>query len=100
MRLIPILLALVVVLGFVSQAGAEVITSPNYTIVVGKYVFGIADFRKDDQLLATSIFFGKGRPLDVPFSATQGLVGFCVIVVGMVALVMVGTVRWKRKRAP
>jgi hypothetical protein len=35
----------------------------------------------------------------VPFTATHGLVGLCVIVVGMVALVTVGTVRWKRKAA-
>jgi hypothetical protein len=100
MRKASILPALVVVLGFASETEAQVVdASPNYTIVIGKCVFGIADFRRGEQLLETCIFFGNERPLQVPFTATQGLVGFCVLVVGMLALVTMFTFRWKRMRA-
>jgi hypothetical protein len=101
MRFIPILLALVVVLGCVSVAGAhtvELTVAPNYTVSNGTYSIGIGDLRANGEYVGTQLLLGPLGNLKVHFTATQGLVGFCVIVVGMLALVTVGTMRWKRKR--
>jgi uncharacterized membrane protein (UPF0182 family) len=98
MRTASILLALVVVLGFVSQASAA-----DYRIWVRGRGYGIYDWKFEFK----GKVFGQGGTavdlgfshFDVPFTATQGLIGFCVIVVGLLALVTVFTFRWKCKRA-
>jgi hypothetical protein len=106
MRTITILLALVVVLGFVSEAGAY---GPSIycdrSVEVGPYRFGFADWAPGGNVVGismqpwTAMYLGPLGYQEVPFTATQGLVGFCVFVVGMIALVTVGTIRWKRKWA-
>lgn len=88
MRPIPILLALVVVLGFVSEAGAD-----DYIVTVGDQDFGIYD-----SPCGNVVAIGPWQ-MGVPFTATQGLIGFCAIAVGLVALVTLLTFRWKRRAA-
>jgi hypothetical protein len=59
MRTASILLALAVVLGFVSEAGAlELIrTEHDYTIRIGRYQFGFSDGRATGGCLTRSIVF-------------------------------------------
>jgi hypothetical protein len=103
MRTTSILLVLVVVLGFVSEAGADY--SPeiacNRSITIGQLHVGFIDwvdgYNSSDHW--TVLHLGPLGEYQVPFTATQGLIGFCMIVVGMVALVTVFTFRWKWKRA-
>jgi hypothetical protein len=102
MKAIPILLALVVVLGCISEAGAssvELSVAPSYTVSNGTYSIGISDLRANGEYVGTQLLLGPLGNLKVPFTAAQGLIGFCVIVVGLLALVTAGTMRWKRKRA-
>jgi hypothetical protein len=112
MKPIPILLALVVVLGFVREAGAEIdyselppIPPPNmpgtadYSIQFGKRWLGFSDWRRAFETKEhTAMHLGPFGSYDVPLTATQGFVGSILIVVGILALVSVGTFRWKRKR--
>jgi hypothetical protein len=105
MRTASILPALVVVLGFVSEAGAysSVGIDHKYTIEIAGQTFGFMDgdavHDSGEAWLYSWIYFGPLGSINSPFTATQGLVGFCVIVVGLLAMVTVGTMRWKRKRA-
>jgi hypothetical protein len=104
---IPILLALVVVLGFVSEARAFFPENEHdYRITVASQCFGFTDYsvqqpgmkgRERTFRLQGEIYLGPLGACPVPFTATQGLVGFCMIVIGMVALVTMFTFRWKRK---
>jgi hypothetical protein len=126
MKTASIRLALIVVLGFASEAGAQNI---NYTVgkphwdasakeisyTVVKAVYPTHDYRfwLGDQAFGfaqwpnpggsypynSCCFVGPLGECEVPFTATQGLVGFCVIVVGMVALATTLSVRWKRKQS-
>jgi hypothetical protein len=95
------ILAHVVVLCFVSEAGAQELSAVSYTISIGGETFGFADWYKDfDQ--QHFVFLGPLGKYRVFFTATQGLVGFCLIVVGLVVLVTLVTLftfRWRRKRA-
>jgi hypothetical protein len=106
MRPTSILLAIVVVLGFVREAGAQQdigVPVHSYTVSLGGRPFGLIEYNNDPRTQQqgeptyTVLCFGTLGSRRVPFTATQGLVGFCVIVVGVVALVTVGTVRWRRK---
>jgi hypothetical protein len=104
MRTASVLLALVVALGFVREAGAIPIANVNnddYSIWWGMQRFGFHDgtSTKSDGTIVRWSFVNLG-PLgsyQVPFTATQGLVGFCLIIIGLIALVTTLTVRWKRK---
>jgi hypothetical protein len=109
MKPTSILLSLVVVLGFVSEAGAERFAIPlhDYRITIGDCKFGFVDGRQGGSITEacstnaghfSKFYFGRDGEYAIPFTATQGLIGFCVIVVGMAALVTVGTFGWKRKR--
>jgi hypothetical protein len=74
--------------------------SEEYTIAVAVHRWGLVDWVDlAGQCRATELYLGPFGKYKVPYTATQGLVGFCVIVVGMLALVTVGTMLWKRKRA-
>jgi hypothetical protein len=97
-------MALVVVLGFVSEAGAmaSVSVEHDFSFQLAGQTFGFAD--------GTLVGSTHSRPYswlhlgpfgfgNVPFTATQGLVGFCVIAALLVIVPAVLTVRWKRKRA-
>ena len=115
MKTASILPALVVVLGFVSEAGAEVVsTTRDYSIKIGDQWFGFADqwvnpvpqfpFAKDDGRvyryedgLFTTMYLGPFGSRTVPFTATQGLVGFCCILATLIILPVVLTVRWKKR---
>jgi hypothetical protein len=105
MRPVPILLALAVVLCFVSESRAGIdLPVRNYTAKIAGHTFGFIDWPPYDSPAGrersyTTMYAGPLGKHDVPFTATQGLVGFCVLVVGMVALVTLFTFRWKRKRA-
>jgi hypothetical protein len=105
MKTASILLALVFVLGFCRKAGAV-----DYVFVWGEQVFGIADAEVtqtldanenviDEAVVASAVYFGPLGYLQVPCTATQGLIGFCVIFAMLFILPAVLTVRWKRKRA-
>lgn len=98
MRSASILLALVVVLGFVSEAGAE---KYDYIVTVAGSRFGFEDlthYSRGEMLGQYSVMrVGPFGSHEVPFTATQGLVGFCLIGVAVIALLVVATVRWKRK---
>jgi hypothetical protein len=104
MRSASILLALVVVVGFVSYAPAKTSPPPDhdFTFEVAGNLVGFRDWRYTTILegpqLHSVINFGPFGWLEVPFTATQGLVGFCALVIGMLALATMGTFRWRRKR--
>jgi hypothetical protein len=106
MRRASILLALVVVLGFVREAGAFSYTQTkhDYTVTVFGGRFGFED--------GTSYWSGDGMtgnwsvihlgPLgfrNSSFTATQGFAGCCLTVVGLVVLVTVSTVRLRKRAA-
>jgi hypothetical protein len=106
-RAASILLPLVVVLGFVREAGAIGIPlEHNYTVRVGDHAFGFVDFRVVD----TPIFVQPGTvrlqgvvklgplgSLNAPFTATQGLIGFSLILALLIIVSVVLTVRWRRR---
>jgi hypothetical protein len=103
MRTASILLALVVVLGFVSEAGAEFVLNQHQCTFHyaksdnpfnGIECFGICDWLGDE----TEICFGPLGSCKVPFTAMQGMIGFCLIVVTFIALLVFLSVRWKRKQ--
>jgi hypothetical protein len=96
MKTASIPLALVVVLGFVRTAAAMDVQEPvqQYAFWIGEWGFGFVEYPG-----GTYMSLGPAGSYVVPFTATQGLVGSCVIVVGLVALATVFTFRWQRKRA-
>jgi hypothetical protein len=106
MRTASILLALVVVLGFVREATAfteEPYICRDYSVVVREHRLGFADWAcvtpdwKSTRVWSC-LHCGRLGDFKIPFTATQGFVGFCVIVVALIALAVVLTVRWKRKQ--
>jgi hypothetical protein len=98
MKAASILIALVFVLGFATEAAARELPADaikhKHLLKVFGCQFGFVDWIDD----STSIVVGEWV-YPVPFTATQSLVGFCVIVVGLFALVTMLTFRWKRKAA-
>src|SRR5688572_7557330 len=102
MRTASILLALVVVLGFVSEANAlGRWISCNRVIEINEERYGFIDWALSDDGREgyTMMYAGPIGRCSVPFSANVGLLGIVLIVVGMLALVTAGTFRWQRKRA-
>jgi hypothetical protein len=103
MRTASILLALVVVLGFLREAGAYSTSDrfyPDYTVQIGEYRIGFRDHRHGDTLNFSVVDLGPfGEYHKVPFTATQGLAGFCFIVAMLIIVPVALTVRWKRKGA-
>jgi hypothetical protein len=104
MKAASILLALVVVLGIAREAGADLMQSVHntYVISIGEQRFGFEDgdwIGWGTQGNWSSIYLGPLGPHRNPFTATQGLVGFCVIVAMLVIVPAVLTVRWKRRAA-
>jgi hypothetical protein len=104
MRPIPILLALVVVLGFVSEAEAFAsYINRDRSIEVGKYRFGFSDWSPGSHGGSpySVMHAGPFGEWQVSFTATQGVFYFRLCAAGMVtllALLTVLTFRWKRKR--
>jgi hypothetical protein len=108
MRTTSILLALVVVLS-ASEASAWApvfVPEHDYTISAGGQMFGfrdgtwVGDFDPANYPQTISyLHLGPVGQFEVPFAATQGLVGFCVVLALLVIVPAVLTVRWKRKRA-
>src|SRR5689334_18059355 len=106
MRPASILLALAVVLGFVSEAEAYIFPPPthDYTVTIGSNEIGFQDWVGQNVFGETGSVLCQVRlgPLgihQVPFTATQGLIGFCLILAMLIIVPAVLTVRWKRKRA-
>jgi hypothetical protein len=98
MRTASILLALAVVLSFVSEAAAAVKTI-RYAIEAGDYIFGLVEIYNDvDRTSVTMLFLGPVGTHQVPFSATQGLVGFCVFLALLVIVPVVKKVRSNRRQ--
>jgi hypothetical protein len=106
-------LALAVLLGLAHESGAMEVDSGfrhtayfahNYTVTIGKSSFGIVDAYETTatpgigKYVFTSLCFGS-HGCEVPFTATQGLIGFGVILGTLIALPIVFTVRWKKKHA-
>jgi hypothetical protein len=104
MKAASILLALVVVLGFVSEARATsygfVFREHSYTIGSGENCVGFADgfYGLSKKERWSRIYLGRFGSREVHFSATQGLIGFCIILATLIIVPVVLTVRWKKKR--
>jgi hypothetical protein len=108
MKAASLLLALVVVLGFVSEAGA--IGQPigevehDYTIELNDVQWigfedgGYLTIRPDGRQRFSYVWLGPLGRYSVPFTATQGLVGFCIILATLIFVPVVLSVR-RRKRA-
>jgi hypothetical protein len=104
-----ILLAIVVALGLVKEAGAQTAASGTirrYTVAVGEQRIGIADYGwkfdmgdVETTSVWTSLQLGPFGEYKVPFTATEGLVGFCVILAILMIVPAVFAVRWKKKWA-
>jgi hypothetical protein len=107
MRTASIQLALVIVLGAVRDAGAyaqEQRVSKNCSIEIGEYRLGFVEWVSHYGNIRSSpdwteMYLGPLGEHEVPFTATQGLVGFCIFVAGLIALPVAFTFRWKKKRA-
>jgi hypothetical protein len=105
MRTASILLSLVVVLGFVRQVGAYSSAwfesfDTDYTIAIGTERFGIRDTIdiRTNSTYRTEVFLGPLGVHAVPFTATQGSVGFCFIVAVLVIMSVGLMIRWKRRQ--
>jgi hypothetical protein len=117
MRTASILLALVVV--FFASEGLARMKTPvhDFTVHLGQYSLGLCEY-EDESLIERKILYeNEGLQLpdllrtytllclgpfgvhQVPFTATQGLVGFCCILATLIILPAVLTVRWKKKQA-
>jgi hypothetical protein len=98
-----ILLALVVVLGFCREAGAEeeevYFHKHKYFITVAGETFGFGDgivrYGGVDEYYSV-VRLGPMETIRVPFAATQGLVGFCCILATLIIVPAVLTVRWRK----
>jgi hypothetical protein len=120
MRTASIHLALIVVLGFArgmeaQQRGsstdvpnditltttpyADIPTVPtySYTVTIGRQLFGFQQWA-DGAKARPYAYFGPLGHFSVPFTATQGLVGFCVFLVLLVIVPVVLKLRWKRRQ--
>jgi hypothetical protein len=106
MQTASIPLAFIVVLSFVSEAAAasraDVSVKRNYTVIIAGQPFGFVDGETEYWTVHRQpyheIRLGPLGCHEVPFTATQGLVGFCVILATLVILPLVLKARWKRKQ--
>jgi hypothetical protein len=99
MKAASILLALVIVLGFVSEAGAsKTRKDTDYTVEVFGRLVGFQDLKSGDDEWGM-IWLGPLGGYDILCTATQGLVGFCCILATLVIVPVVLTVRLKKKKA-
>lgn len=104
MRTVSIFLTLILTLGWAQRASAltEIETKHDYTLRIGQLKIGFSEGhaygmggREWDW---SYIHVGPLGKRAVPFNATQGLVGTCLMVVAFVAFLALATVRWKRKQ--
>jgi hypothetical protein len=93
-----ILLLLVVVLGFVSEAGASYGEGPSHdcTIKIAGKSFGFVDWQ---GIPGCTMYLGPLGRLHAPFSAKVGLVAFCCILATLIIVPVMLTMRWKKNRA-
>jgi hypothetical protein len=102
MKTASILLALIVVLGFVSEAEAGIEyrdIKHKYTVRIAGQDFGFKEFYGlTDDYTTTLVYLGPLGARIVPFNATHGLIGFCFILALLIIVPAVLTVRWKKKR--
>jgi hypothetical protein len=94
MRTASILLALVVVLCFVRDAGAK-----SYCIWIAGNRFGLDDVEwAKGTAQSSTAYLGPLGAHHVPLTATQGLAGFCLIMIVLIAVLVVATFRWKLRQ--
>lgn len=114
MKTASISLALVVVLGFVATAKAGAPEDRDYSFTIARQSFGIRDYDNSLKYLSVAHYFpqkpsfrdlrgtvllaGPLGPHKVPFTATQGLIGCCVILAMLLIVPVVRTVRCRTKR--
>jgi hypothetical protein len=104
MRTASLLLSLVMVLGFVRESGADIVFPVrDYTAKIAGHSVGFIDWPPFDSPAGqepgyTMMHVGPLGSFKIPFTATLGLIGVCLIVVTFVAGVALLTVRWKKKR--
>lgn len=96
-------MALVIALRFAREAIAGPyeydIPGHYYAINVCGGTFGfVDDLSHIDSPWSSLVCLGPLGNHSVPFSATQGLIGFCVILATLIILPAVLTVRWKKKQ--
>jgi hypothetical protein len=104
-----LVLTIVVILCFVREAGAQDVDQPDvvtefgraYTVKIGDAKFALIDLliAGTDKHYSTIVDLGPLGSFQVPFTATQGLVGVCVILALLVIVPLALAVRWKRKRS-
>jgi hypothetical protein len=110
MRTALIVLAMVVVLGWARSATAlvELETRHDYTFRVGESKFGFSDGHAYGSYVSTAadaewdwsyLHLGPLGRRQVPFSATQGLVGLCALAAALIVVSAILMVRWKRREA-
>jgi hypothetical protein len=104
MRTASILLALFVMLGFVKEGGAaiQMRIDNQYAAQFAGLKFGLIDGKVYGHGSAIPFHWLCLGPLgtyEVPFTATQGLVGFIVIVAMLIITLIAAVAGWKRKRA-
>jgi hypothetical protein len=105
MRTGSILLALVAVLGAAREAVGQP-TRLDYAIEIADCRYGISEcpslaaWLEDSDHTITSLHLGPVGTYHVPFTATQGLIGFIVIVAMLIVLPAVAVVGWKRNDRP
>ena len=97
MRTASILLALIVVLGFVTEAGAQELGRIYHTYVqeLNGQCFGFQDGginnREGGWNYWSQVYLGPFGQHDAPFTATQGLLGF-IVIVAVLAIVTIAAV--------
>jgi hypothetical protein len=101
-RTASILLALIVVLGFVNEAGAweRIVSENRYTISIAGHETGFMDqhtYDTEGRYYWSAICLGPFGSHQVPFTAAQGLIGFCLILATLIIVPAVLTVRWRRR---
>jgi hypothetical protein len=103
MRTASILLVLIVVMGCVRDVWAfSDVPEKIYTVDVSGHRFGFIDTvfygLTENYYKGTYIYLGPLGTHHIPITATQGLVGFCVTAIGLIALPSVLIAKsWRRK---
>ncbi len=103
MRIVLTLLMLMVALSASEAAAQEIRPVHDYTVTLAGARLGISDLDVSESIgergmeVVTRLYFGPFGSKQVPFTATQGLVGFGVIALILIASLVAFVLRWKRR---
>jgi hypothetical protein len=105
MRRTAILLALVIVVLADAQTAKAEAARPlqDFTFAIARHQYGISDMDVSESTsefgieIETRVFFGPLGSRIVPFTATQGMVGFSLIAAGLVGLLIFAKLRRSRR---